>query len=780
MYQVLCDNYPIMDFRDERLILENPNVSLEINTVGGCSFTIYNDHPYYDKLNRMKSVFEVIDDLGVIFRGRMTNDTRDFNNGKAVDLEGAMAFFNDSVVRPFNFPGDFSTNSEYIAAAESGNVIEFFLKWLIDNHNAQVQEFQRLKLGRVTVTDPNNYISRSNSDYANTWETLKSKLFDSALGGFLCPRYEDDGTYIDYLAEAELLNAQEVEFGANILDLSNEMDGTEVFSAVLPLGKADEETKKPLTISSLPNKDIDSDIVKTGDIIYSRKAVEAHGWICKPVKWDDVTVPANLQSKAVKALVSGMLFANTIEVTAVDLHFSDSQIQSFRICRNVRVNSAPHGISDIYLLSKLEIPLLEPQNTKITVGNTKLTMTSATDKKIQDITQSAKNEMQEYVSSTENRLNNKIDGIEGTYFYIKYSAYSDGHIMTNVPQDDTAYMGVYSGSAADGEAPTDYRLYTWSQIRGADGLPGENGKDGYTPIKGIDFFDGQPGKDGQDGKDGYTPQKGVDYFDGLPGKDGKDGLPGERGLQGLPGNDGKDGSDGKDGYTPIKGVDYFDGKPGADGKSQYLHIKYSDDGKTFTANGGETLGAYIGTLVDFTEADSTNFSDYTWKKFTEDVDEELNDIRQSVSEQHTSIINDCQSIIMSALETYTETSNFEQFKQTVESELKLLNDELTLKFSETETKIQNVDGDLQSKFNSITKYFTFDINGMTIGQTDSPYKMVLDNDRFSMMVNGVEVMWIANGEVHTPDLSITKSFKIFDYLISLDNAGNVNGEYVGV
>lgn len=164
----------------------------------------------------------------------------------------------------------------------------------------------------------------------------------------------------------------------------------------------------------------------------------------------------------------------------------------------------------------------------------------------------------------------------------------------------------------------------------------------------------------------------------------------------------------------------------------------------------------------------------------DDVGEELNDIRQSITEQHTSIISDCQSIILSALETYTETSNFEQFKKTVESELKLLNDELTLKFSETETKIQNVDGDLQSKFNSITKYFTFDINGMTIGQTDSPYKMVLDNDRFSMLVNGVEVMWIANGEVHTPDLSITKSFKIFDYLISLDNAGNVNGEYVGV
>lgn len=51
-----------------------------------------------------------------------------------------------------------------------------------------------------------------------------------------------------------------------------------------------------------------------------------------------------------------------------------------------------------------------------------------------------------------------------------------------------------------------------------------NGTDGYTPIKGVDYFDG---------KDGYTPVKGVDYFDG------------------------KDGVNGKDGYTPVKGTDYF-------------------------------------------------------------------------------------------------------------------------------------------------------------------------------------------------------------------------------
>jgi hypothetical protein len=62
---------------------------------------------------------------------------------------------------------------------------------------------------------------------------------------------------------------------------------------------------------------------------------------------------------------------------------------------------------------------------------------------------------------------------------------------------------------------------------------------------------GPAGKDGAPGKDGYTPVKGVDYFDGEPGKDGSDGK------DGAPGAAGKDGVDGKDGKTPVKGTDYW-------------------------------------------------------------------------------------------------------------------------------------------------------------------------------------------------------------------------------
>lgn len=88
---------------------------------------------------------------------------------------------------------------------------------------------------------------------------------------------------------------------------------------------------------------------------------------------------------------------------------------------------------------------------------------------------------------------------------------------------------------------------------------GEPGEAGYTPQKGVDYYDGTPGRDG------YTPIKGVDYFDGKDGIDGKDGADGKDGYTPIKGVDYYDGAPGKDGYTPVKGIDYFDGAPGRDG-----------------------------------------------------------------------------------------------------------------------------------------------------------------------------------------------------------------------
>lgn len=88
---------------------------------------------------------------------------------------------------------------------------------------------------------------------------------------------------------------------------------------------------------------------------------------------------------------------------------------------------------------------------------------------------------------------------------------SDGVGITSITQN---LDGTLSINLDDGTS------YVTEPLKGADG---------YTPIKGVDYFDGTNGQDGRDGVDGYTPVKGVDYFDGEKGETGATGATGARG-----------------------------------------------------------------------------------------------------------------------------------------------------------------------------------------------------------------------------------------------------------
>ena len=66
--------------------------------------------------------------------------------------------------------------------------------------------------------------------------------------------------------------------------------------------------------------------------------------------------------------------------------------------------------------------------------------------------------------------------------------------------------------------------------------------------------------------------------------------------------------------VPFRGEQGLPGKDGTDGRTTYIHIKYSNDGKTFTSNNGEDVGDWLGQYTDYVAEDSTNFKDYKWKK----------------------------------------------------------------------------------------------------------------------------------------------------------------------
>ena len=398
MYQLKYKNYILYDPRlaDEKLIVRDPSVKLSVSKAGEMSFTVDAEHPYLSNLRRMSGLVELLDGTFPIYRGRITSDIKDFYGAHKIETEGIMAVLNDSIIPPFNFPGDFEDDTAYKAAAASGNVVEFFFRWILSQHNAQVTAEQQIKPGVVTVSDPNNYITRSSDEYATAMTTISDKLLKSSLGGNLLIRYEDDGNYLDYYAALPLTNTQTVEFAENLLDLSSETDGADIYTAILPEGK------DGLTIGNLPDGDLTDDLVKSGKIIYSKSGVATYGRITRHIKWDDVTVDTNLRSKAKAALAdNGLSMPETITCKAVDLGWQEG-IQHFRVGRMTALVSTPHGYSASYPLMELAPDILDPGNTQITLGATQRTYTGSQ-------IDAARN-VGNRIESTRKELTDRVDG----------------------------------------------------------------------------------------------------------------------------------------------------------------------------------------------------------------------------------------------------------------------------------------------------------------------------------------------------------------------------------
>lgn len=206
------------------------------------------------------------------------------------------------------------------------------------------------------------------------------------------------------------------------------------------------------------------------------------------------------------------------------------------------------------------------------------------------------------------RLRNEQRATKIAYRIVKLEESDTATIFTTPPSVDyenayPKYEGFYSDTNQIGsDNPDDYKPWT--------PFMGPQGKDGYTPVKNVDYFDGQPG---QNGKSAYLW---IRYSQNADGS-GMTTDPANAKYTGYATTETNVAPTSPSAYRwqqtkgdPGIGIP---GEPGPDGKTSYLHIKYSNDGGlTFTGNAGEDGGDYIGQYVDFTEADSTKPSDYTW------------------------------------------------------------------------------------------------------------------------------------------------------------------------
>lgn len=381
---------------DPQALVLSPKLTREVSKGGSLVFTMTRDHAQYDMLQKLSTVVQVRRDGKEIWRGRVLKHEADFYKRRVVYCEGALSYFNDSSITPFNYKG----------------TLRQFLQHLIDAHNDQVKSKMKcFQLGTVTAAlgnlvvqfgDANQY--GVGEDYGKVWDIL-DKLVLKVFGGyFYCGFDAATGynvlNYCDQAVEAKRQTAQKIEYGRNLLNLSETTDATDLYTRIYPIGnKHTVDTSKwyyKLMWWRDPSKDkheerwgiMEADAATVAQYlpasgysynleegwIQNDTAVQKFGIITRIVELD--TDSANDTFAAgVQALQQNYAMKTSYVIRAVDLVDAGYDTDRLDFSMYSHIISKPHSVDAVMLCTKLVEPLEKPAQKEFTFGMTRRTLT---------------------------------------------------------------------------------------------------------------------------------------------------------------------------------------------------------------------------------------------------------------------------------------------------------------------------------------------------------------------------------------------------------------------
>ncbi len=365
MFYIYANGQSIYQPPEENCTLISPRLTLEMGKAGSLEFSVPPTHKAYNELRQLKTLVTVELDDVEIFRGRILSNERDFNNVRKIYCEGDLAYLVDTVQKSEKY---------------NGTTHDLFRK-IVAAHNARVETDKQFTVGQITIEnrsiiltgqsdqteDPDtgdfDYKQIAINSISNEWKTtydyIETCLIDYC-GGYLRTRRVGNTTYLDLIADYGNKAPQEIEFGVNMLDLTEEASAEELFTVLIPLG--DEN----LTIESVNNG---------SDELVDTAGVAAYGRIVKTQVFDNVNQASTLLENGRRFLASHANIPVTITVRAVDMHLVERGIREIYVGDVVHVNSYPHSIVQDLTCTKLEYDIENPANNTYTFGNPKQSLT---------------------------------------------------------------------------------------------------------------------------------------------------------------------------------------------------------------------------------------------------------------------------------------------------------------------------------------------------------------------------------------------------------------------
>lgn len=341
---------------DRDFLAVSASLSTEVNKSGTLTFTITPNNDAYGYISKLKTVVRVYVNKQqydeVLWTGRVLDTSRDFYNRLTVKCEGWLSILMDSVVPPYIF--DSISPGWKDAEEKPALTLSQMMNVVIANHNNQIPANSGKQ---VTLTI--NFGSQNPSkvpsvpNYQTTLDFIQSEIL-SEFGGYLSIT---DNNNLYYFSDDNInQSVQEIAFASNLLDFTEQIDASEVYTYLIATGKDDIE----VTVSADDNG----------------TALGLFGPIYRHQDFSEIDTTEALAAAAKAELAKNSIAATTITISAVDLSLLTADAGDIKLGELVHVRSDPHGVNTWYPCSQIEYDLCDPAKTQYTLGVSPETLTS--------------------------------------------------------------------------------------------------------------------------------------------------------------------------------------------------------------------------------------------------------------------------------------------------------------------------------------------------------------------------------------------------------------------
>lgn len=164
-----------------------------------------------------------------------------------------------------------------------------------------------------------------------------------------------------------------------------------------------------------------------------------------------------------------------------------------------------------------------------------------------------------------------------------------------------------------------------------------------------------------------------------------------------------------------------------------------------------------------------------WTPAPEDVQSSIDtaqstadNVQTTVTQTRTEVesLKTSTEALTTAMKEYTKSTDFEEYKKQVSSQLSQTPDAIEARFATIEQNVSKVGNASDNKWAQLETYIRITQNGIALGKSDSPITLEIRNDRICFMQSGQVVAYYTNNQLYNSNLVVTTTANILGLVIT--------------